>query len=288
VAVPMSADPAQTRSRIGSVVLFSVLLPGVGHWMAGRRGQALLVFAVCQALLFGGFLLAGATQKDYGTPFSFGGTTLFFLVAPELGNFLGTQAAALLMRSVELGGVFPDALPWRHLGHVCSGASGVLALFCAAHAAGCVLSDARVRTFAARAHPGNAALATLLLPGLGHWLQGRRFKAVLFGSAIGALFLVGMALGDFADFNRQRHPYYWIGQMLLGAPGWLAGLISPHLRFERVLGYQDAGLLFTTSAGFFNVIAALDAFHRAEADGAKDDAAARAQAGGGATGEALA
>lgn len=270
----MSADPSQTRSRVGSAVIFSVLLPGIGHWMAGRRGQALLVFAVCQVLLFGGFLLAGATQEDYGAPFGIGGTTLFFLVAPELGNFLGTQAAALVFQSVEFKGVFPEALPWRHLGHVCSGASGVLALFFAAHAAGCVLSAARATPFAPRMHPGNAALATLLLPGLGHWLQGRRFKALVFGGSIGALFLVGMALGDFADFNRQRHPYYWIGQMLLGVPGWICGLISPLLRFERVLGYQDAGLLFTTSAGFFNVIAALDAFHRAEADGARDADAA--------------
>lgn len=269
----MSADPSLTRSRVGSVVLFSILMPGAGHWMSGRRGQALGVFLVCQAMLFAGFLLAGATQEDYGSSFGLGGTALFFMVAPELGNFLGTQVAALMFESVELGGIVPDALPWRHLGHVLSGASGVLALFFAAHAAGCVLSDARGKPFAARVHPGNAALATLLLPGLGHWLQGRRFKALLFGGAIGSIFLVGMLLGDFADFNRQRHPYYWIGQMLLGAPGWLAGLISPHLRFERVLGYQDAGLLFTTSAGFFNVIAALDAFHRAEADGEADAAA---------------
>ena len=274
----MSADPSLTRSRVGSVVLFSILLPGAGHWMSGRRNQALLVFALCQVLLFAGFLLAGGTQKDYGTTFGLGGTSLFFLLAPELGNFLGTQLAAVLFHSVESGGAYPDALPWRHLGHVLSGASGVLALFFAAHAAAGVLSDARSRPFAARAHPGCAALATLLLPGLGHWLQGRRFKAYLFGGAILSLFLVGMALGDFADFNRQRHPYYWIGQMLMGVPGWLSALISPQLRFERVLAYQDAGLLFTTSAGFFTVIAALDAFHRAEADAETEERGSVAEA----------
>ena len=115
-------------------------------------------------------------------------------------------------------------------------------------------------------NPGKAALFTLLCPGLGHWKTGRKFKAILLGSSILGLFLLGMALGDFADFNRQRHPYYWVGQMLLGVPGWITSLACMGQKFTSVLPYQDAGLLFTTSAGFFNVIAALDAFHRAETD----------------------
>jgi hypothetical protein len=270
----MGADPALTRSRVGTAVLLSVLVPGLGQLAFGRRRAGLLVFAACQALLFGGLLLAGSTQLDYGASFGFGGVSLVFLLAPEAGNFAGTQLAAMLLASAERGGGFAEVLPWRHLGFVLSGASGVLALFCAAHAAAGVLADARGLPFAARAHPGNAALANLLLPGLGHWLQGRRFKAVLFGGTILLLFLVGLALGDFADFNRQRHPFYWIGQMMLGLPGWIAGTISPLLRFEEVMAYQDAGLLFTTSAGFFNVIAALDAFHRAETDAAEPAAAA--------------
>ena len=269
----MSADPSLTRSRVGSVVLFSVLVPGLGHWMSGRRAQAVGIFALCQLLLFVGFSLAGATQKDYGMPFSLGGVSLFFLVAPEIGNFLGTQAACIWMNSVEVGGINPELLPWRNWGLMMSAASGILGLFFAAHAAGHVLSQARPRPFACGKHPGVAALATLVLPGLGHWIQGRRFKALLFGGAIGAVFLVGMALGDFADFNRQRHPFYWIGQVMLGLPGWISAVFSPTQRFESVMPYQDAGLLFTTSAGFFNVIAALDAFHRAESDGEREVAA---------------
>lgn len=274
----MGADPALTRSRVGSAVLLTLLVPGLGHLTLGRRREGLCGVLLCQGLLFGGLALAGATQLDYGAAFGIGGVSVLFLLGPEIGNFAGTQAAAMLMESVERGGAFAEVLPWRHLGYVMSGASGVLALFLAAHAAGCVLSAARSRPFAPRAHPGLAALATLLLPGLGHWLQGRRFKALLFGGAILTLFAVGMALGDFADLNRQRHPFYWIGQMLLGVPGWIAGALSPLARFERVMPYQDAGLLFTTSAGFFNVIAALDAFHRAEADG-EEPAAVAAGAG---------
>ena len=54
--------------------------------------------------------------------------------------------------------------------------------------------------------------------------------------------------------------------MFLGLPGWLVALAASGARFHAVLPFQDVGLLFTTSAGFFNVIAALDAYARAEED----------------------
>lgn len=255
------------RERFGKTIFLSLLVPGLGHFMAGRRAQGLAWFVLCQAMLFGGFYLAGNTQKDFGQPFSLFGTPVCFLLAPEMGNFIGSQAAAAFLESVELGGSYPEPLPWRHLGYALSGASGILAFFLAAHAAGCQASSRRrVAGMPDPLHPGHAALANLLAPGLGHRLQGRHFKAVLYSGCILLLFLVGMSLGDFADFNRQRHPYYWIGQMCLGLPGWIATVLSPMLRFERVLPYQDAGLLFTTSAGMFNIIAALDAYQRVEED----------------------
>lgn len=262
----MAADPP-ARERLGKTVFLSLLVPGLGHFLAGRRAQGAAWFLLCQALLFGGFFLAGNTQKDFGQPFALFGQPVCYLLAPEMGNFLGSQAAAAFLESVEVGGAYPERLPWRHLGYALSGASGILAFFLAAHAAGCVAGARRRESgLPVPLHPGNAALANLLLPGLGHRLQGRNFKALLYAGSILLLFLVGMMLGDFADVNRQRHPYYWIGQMCLGLPGWIATVVSPLLRFERVLPYQDAGLLFTTSAGMFNVIAALDAWQRVEQD----------------------
>jgi len=274
----MAADqPA--RERLGKTIILTLLVPGLGHLLAGRRAQGIAWFLACQLLLFGGFYLAGNTQKDFGQPFGLFGTTVCYLLAPEMGNFVGSQAAAALLQSVEVGGQYPEALPWRHLGYAMSGASGVLAFFAAAHAAGAVLAARRRAAGQPESvHPGCAALATLLLPGLGHRLQGRHFKAGLYAGTILTLFLVGMSLGDFADFNRQRHPYYWIGQMCLGVPGWIAAVLSPLLRFDRVLPYQDAGLLFTTAAGMFNVIAALDAWQRVEQDWESKAPAAEAEA----------
>lgn len=269
----MAGDPP-ARERLGKTIFLSLLLPGLGHLLAGRRAQGVALLVACQILLFGGFMLAGNTQKDFGQPFSLFGTPVCYLLAPEMGNFLGSQVACAFLESVEQNGQYPENLPWRHLGYALSGASGILAFFIAAHAAGCQISSRRrAAGLTSNLHPGNAALANLLIPGLGHRMQGRHFKASLYAGSVLLLFLVGMSLGDFADFNRQRHPYYWIGQMCLGLPGWIATVISPMLRFERVLPYQDAGLLFTTSAGMFNVIAALDAWRRVEEDWQTPDAA---------------
>ncbi|KAA3612827.1 MAG: hypothetical protein DWQ01_03755 [Planctomycetota bacterium] len=260
---------AQARQQIIKAVGLSFLVPGAGHLLVGRQIWALVWFLGCQILLFGGFSLAQATQLDYvNFRLSFGGfDTGLMVLIPEMGNFLPTMVAGKLFTSVDFGGQYPELVEWRHLGFLLSGMSGVLAAFAASHAAGLVLSaEHPLQDGKPRINPGSAALATLVIPGFGHWMSGRRFKAVLFAVAILGLFFLGMALGGFADFDRQRHPYYWAGQMLLGFIGWGVSLMSHPLRFREVLAYQDAGLLFTTSAGLFNVIAALDAFFRAEQD----------------------
>ena len=62
----MTAAPTEgTRERIAGAVGFSILVPGLGHWLAGERRSALLWFVTCQALLFIGFALAGGTQKEF-------------------------------------------------------------------------------------------------------------------------------------------------------------------------------------------------------------------------------
>ena len=264
---PSPAKP--TRERIAAAVGWSLLIPGLAHFLADRKRDALIWFLTCQLLLVVGLTLAGNTQFDFGRPFGFGDSTLIYLQIPEGANFLTTQILARVYPSIEIGGTTPEHLPWRHLGYLLSAASGVLAMFCAAHAAGQAIVRSEILHPAAekpRWHPGQAALATLIFPGLGHWMTGRRFKAVALAIAIFGLFVLGLILGEFGDLDRQRHPYYWVGQMLLGLPAWLISLATSGVRYAGVPPYIDAGLLFTTSAGFFNVIAALDAFHRAETD----------------------
>ncbi|MFQ5748094.1 MAG: DUF6677 family protein [Planctomycetota bacterium] len=253
------------RTGLLPAIWLSVLIPGAGHLLVRARGWALFWFLLCQGLLFGGILLAGASQLDHGSWVYLGSFKAVFLIIPEMGNFLGTQMAAMLFHSVEMGGRTPEVLAFRGLGYLMSGASGILAVFSAAHASGMMVAR-KAPVASGRVQPGTAALATLICPGLGHWITGRRFKAFFFGGCILGLFFLGMFLSDFADFERVLHPYYWSGQMFLGVVGWVVDLVSGPIRFHEVPTYLDAGLLFTTSAGLFTIVAALDAYRRAETD----------------------
>ena len=264
----------EARVRMVRTIVASIVFPGLGHALLGRLGWAFYWALLCQGLLFGGMALAGATALDFGQWLGFDGARLVFFALPEAGNLGGLQLAASMLQSVEAGGTTPDLLPWRHLGHLLSGASGILAVFGAAHGASFALMGGAAKSSASptssstthRLSPGMAALAALMIPGLGHWLLGRRFKAIFLGGIVLGLFFLGMALGDFADMERWRHPWYWAGQMLGGPVFWLVSLFSASQRFTEVLPFQDAGLLFTTAAGMFQGVLALDAWHRAEED----------------------
>jgi len=249
------------------VIGLSFLLPGLGHLVCGQRKLGLIWLIGCNFLLFAGFSLAGYTQFDFGFKWLLGPVNLV-IALPESLNFGGTLLLAQFFQSVESGGLNAEVLAWRQLGYLLSGMAGVLSIASAPHAAACVLTEMQPRGshLPRRVHPGIAALAALLMPGLGHWIIGRKFKAKLLGGCLLGMFVLGLALGHFADFDRQRHGYYWIGQMLVGLPAWLSYLPLIPMHMEGVYPYQDTGFTFTSVAGLFNIVVALDAFHRAETD----------------------
>jgi hypothetical protein len=139
----------------------------------------------------------------------------------------------------------------------------------------------------------NRNLATLLawlVPGLGHWYQGRRGKAVLYAVCILGLYFTGLALGEgkivywewinpFADAERFRASY--ICQFFVGLPA-LPGIIQGTLRhygYDPILwGVLDnpgriainallpklgklveVGWVYTVVAGLLNILAIYDA-----------------------------
>lgn len=138
--------------------------------------------------------------------------------------------------------------------------------------------------------PATAALLAWLIPGLGHYYQGRRGKALLYAVCILGLYFVGLALGGgkivfwswtspIRDPENFRASY--ICQFFVGLPA-LPGLIQAtlrHLGMDPILwGFLDAppqeainalhprlgklvevGWVYTVVAGLLNILAIYDA-----------------------------
>lgn len=83
--------------------------------------------------------------------------------------------------------------------------------------------------------PGLAGVLAFLIPGLGHWYQGRFFKATIYSVCILGMFYGGLALGDWQpvyykmEENHSRFGYF--SQAMVGLPA-LSALVQK-ARFDR-------------------------------------------------------
>jgi len=147
--------------------------------------------------------------------------------------------------------------------------------------------------------PWTAAFLAWLIPGLGHWYQGRRAKAILFFVCIMGLFVYGCYLGSRRDLGYARVVYvsfrqgdmrlYYLCQLGVGIPAMPALVQSARMRQGKSplwnhfmapprLGtddgepptlsrlcyefhsYFDLGSLYTAIAGLLNLLVVFDAF----------------------------
>jgi hypothetical protein len=122
-------------------------------------------------------------------------------------------------------------------------------------------------TVSAKAQPKLSTLvrvcvAAWLVPGWGHWLLGRKWRALILFATIVGMFLMGIAMrGEF--FSTGSGSYL----QTLGYFGELCvGVAMPAARF---LGYAggdplfvsaDYGTAYLVAAGMLNVLAILDAY----------------------------
>ena len=114
-----------------------------------------------------------------------------------------------------------------------------------------------------RRSPLTASVLAFLVPGLGHLYLRRTVKGFVFLGAIGALFVLGVAMdarlslptgwGDPLAFLRS------LAQMAIGVPYFIA----------RALGYElgnvtavthEYGNTFTEAGGLLNILVMLDAY----------------------------
>ena len=153
-------------------------------------------------------------------------------------------------------------------------------------------------------NPALAALLAWMVPGLGHYYQGRRGKAVLYFACIMGLFVIGLILGDFKnviwrwtsptqDAENFRFGYvcqFFAGLVALPAliqstlahygvgpilGGYLADPPMDELNaaYNRLSKLYEIGWVYTMVAGLLNIFAIFDAYegpaHGVEADDAE-------------------
>jgi len=177
------------------------------------------------------------------------------LLTPEAGN-LG--AMLLHLQVSGFGLVEPVPLPpGIVLGSFLCALSGTANLFLAVHAH---LEARAVRGAPGARHPVTLLAAAWLVPGLGHWLQGRRLRALLVFGLLFGLFAAGTWLAGGSNLSRERHFYYWSGQFLLGGPALLFEALSGHPPMRAEPRWVDVGLLYACMAGLLNALSWLDVY----------------------------
>ena len=121
-----------------------------------------------------------------------------------------------------------------------------------------------VQTAAVPARSGvvPACLLAWVLPGAGHLYLGRRGKGLLFFGAIGALFVLGVAMKSrlqlYLGLEDPLALLFSIAQMAVGVPYFLARALGFEVGQVTAVTYEY-GNTFTAVAGLLNILVILDA-----------------------------
>ncbi len=240
--------------------LLTWLVPGAGHLYLRDVRLAVAAFVVVDGLFLLGFFLSDGALPEFLDPELRGRFAL--ALTPEAANLGG-----LLFTLRETG--FPN-MPveprvWPRFvmeGTLLTALAGILNV--------CVMVkanlDARTTALERRRGPSPALQVGLawLVPGLGHFHQGRVRRALVVFVLLVGLFAVGTLLSDFSNLSRERHFYYWGGQFLLGLPAIVVEVVSGRPPVTGEIPFVDAGLTFACIAGLLNVMAMLDVYRYAE------------------------
>ncbi len=254
----LQEDKFRRTSNPNVAAIFGWLVPGAGQLYIGRPFAALIAFVVVEGLFYAGLRLAD------GMTFQFLDPELRSLFAPVLSPEIGNLGAFVYQIDVYRFGEalrpWPD---WIRLGSALCATSGVLNVCWMVHAH----VQARTKPADERASrtPALHVFCSWLVPGLGHWLQGRRVRGACVFALLVGLFVLGSLLADGSNLSRERHFYYWSGQFMVGGPALIAESIWGRMRVHSELTYVDCGLVFGCVAGLLNVLAMIDCFGWSEA-----------------------
>jgi TM2 domain-containing membrane protein YozV len=247
-------QPPKPLGNPAVATLLGWFLPGAGQFYLGQLTLGLIAFVVIEGLFGLGYLLSDGRVWEFldaelRSPFA----TLLSPEAGNLGGWLFTKEMA------GYGPGFPRVLPSNiHLGSMLMAMSGILNIcfMVRAHL------DARIGSNRNEVSisPAVAVGATWLLPGLGHFLQGRKRRAAMVAGVLVGLFLLGTFFAEGSNLSRDRHFYYWAGQFFLGLPAMITELFSGRPAVSSEIEYMDVGLLFASMAGLLNILAMMDVY----------------------------
>ena len=253
---PMSTSNT-TPSQTGNPAVATLLgwfIPGAGQLYLGQMALALIAFVVVEGCFGIGYLLSdGRVWEFLDLELRSGFATL---LSPEAGNLGGWL---FIKKTAAYGPGFPRVhLSTVHLGSMLMAASGVMNIcfMVRAHI------DARIGNQRGKVAvpPALAVGAAWFFPGLGHFLQGRKKRALMVAGLLLGLFFLGTYFAEGTNLSRERHFYYWAGQFFLGLPAMATEIISGRPAVTAPIAFMDVGLLFASMAGLLNVLAMLDVF----------------------------
>jgi hypothetical protein len=262
----------QAQKQPYLALVTGLLVPGLGHFYAGRRRAAMLAFLAVTACFGLGWVLADYRLFAFTSPLFAGNPILSRLpihLLPEAGNFLETAVAWWLQPSAadpERGALLRLPIAAEHWGLALSGVSGYLNCILAADACWLVargnLAASRRQEMGGR--PALSVLLGWLVPGLGHAAEGRRTHAWLVGGCISVLFGLGLVFSGCCGVDRPQLYWWWAAQAGLGGPTFVASVLLGPLRIEHDIATIDLGITLLTIAGLLNVVALTDVYSLGE------------------------
>lgn len=108
------------------------------------------------------------------------------------------------------------------------------------------------------------ALLGWIVPGAGHLFVGRPGKALLYFVLVVGTYALGLRFAEFLCVNRDREPYWFLGQALCGGPTAAVLHLTRDYELTHRVPFYDVGLLYTTAAGLLNAVAVADALGLAD------------------------
>lgn len=118
-----------------------------------------------------------------------------------------------------------------------------------------------------------------LVPGLGHWIVGRRDRALYFGLPIFGLLIAGLALSDFRCVSPfDRHPIWALVQIPAGGPFLLATAATAGLRIESDSALYPVGCVYFAVGCLLNIVALGDVYDVTEPQSRREARETRAKA----------